>query len=79
MSITVATCGTCGWQVLNSPRVAIGPTGKDGEVDVEGLAQKHHESLGHVLVIANGDTGKLTHLPPESDPGRDQAQTGPPK
>ena len=78
MTTIVATCGTCTWRVLNSPRVAIGPTGNDGEVDVQGLAKEHHESRGHVVVIANADTGQLTHLPPESEPGWDQGQSQPP-
>ena len=86
MSIIAATCGTCGWQVLNSPRVAIGPTGKDGEVDVEGLAQEHHKSLGHVLVIANGggeaEDEAGDHLPParltgSQVLGHDEAQPHP--
>lgn len=67
--IIVATCGTCTWQVLNSSTVVIGPTDEDGEMDVHGLAKEHHESRGHVVLIADSNTGELTHLPPESEPG----------
>lgn len=69
MTIT-ANCGTCPWQALESPRITIGPTGKDGHVDVEALARQHHEEKGHVVVIVNAETGELISLPPDSDPSR---------